>query len=131
MVYRELVKRRRNTIVYVAGPYAGKGRLRLLRWWRQRNNIRRAYQTAKRLWQEGYTVICPHTNTAWMDDACSRESFLEGDLRILAKCDAVVLLPGYANSEGTKGEIKFVFENDIPVFENVDALEEWVQEARE
>ena len=75
----------------------------------------------------GYTVICPHTNTAWMDGV-PREWFLEGDLKILAKCDAVVLLPGYAKSEGTMGEIKFAIENDIPVFENIDALDKWVQD---
>ena len=125
----KLAKRRRDTIVYVAGPYRGKSIFGLVRWWRQWRNIYTACQTAGLLWAMGYTVICPHTNTAWMDGVCPREWFLEGDLKILAKCDAVVLLRGYAKSEGTMGEIKFAIENDIPVFENIDALDKWVQDS--
>jgi len=122
---------RRNTIAYVAGPYAGKGRFGIVRWFRQWRNILRARKVAYALWSRGYTVICPHTNTAWMDKACSRDWFLKGDLEILDRCDVMVLLPGWRNSEGTMGELKYAFDHGIEVFNSVDALDKWTREVQE
>jgi hypothetical protein len=45
-------------LVYVAGPYRGKGE------WEVVQNIRRAETLALAVWKLGAACICPHKNTA-------------------------------------------------------------------
>lgn len=115
-------------LVYVAGPYRGTSRFRPVRFLQVVRNILRSRKIAMELWKRGYVAICPHMNTALMDGVCDSDRFIDGDLKILKHCDAVVLCPGFTRSAGTVGEIRFALERDIPVFEDVDALERWVDE---
>lgn len=86
-------------LLYLAGPYrAGNGRT-------VRANIRAAEEWAVKLWRMGYVVFSPHLNTAFMDGECSDETWLEGDLVILERCDLMAVLPGWEDSFGTNQEI--------------------------
>ena len=113
-------------LVYVAGPYRGKSRFRLVRFFQVLRNIWRARRVAMMLWEKGFVAVCPHLNTFLMDNVCPQEWFLEGDLEILAKCDAVVVLPRYHESTGALGEIRFAQEHRIPVFYSVADCVGWV-----
>jgi hypothetical protein len=84
-------------VIYVAGPYQGKT------YSEQRINIAHAMKVAELLWLRGWVVICPHANTAWMDG--ERQMFLDGDLEILSRCDAIFMLKGWRESEGAKAEL--------------------------
>lgn len=117
-------------LVYVAGPYRGKSRFRLIRFFQVLRNIWRARRVAAQLWAKGFVAICPHLNTFLMDNVCSQERFLEGDLEILQHCKALVTTPGYSNSEGTKGEIEFARRLGIPVFHGAGAFAGWDEELR-
>ena len=88
-------------IAYVAGPYTADTAAQ--RSW----NIAMAHQVAAQLWGRGYGVICPHANSAHMDGAAPAESFYEGDLEIIRRCqpDAFVLTPGWQQSNGTIREL--------------------------
>ena len=81
-------------VVFVSGPYRGK----------ITENIRIARQHAEMLWKKGYAVFCPHLNSAHMDGVASDETFLNGDLEILSRCDLVYLLPGWEQSKGARKE---------------------------
>lgn len=96
-------------ISYLAGPYRGKN------WLERQINIAYARAVAKQLWSEGKTVICPHMNSANFDKCATDKQFLDGYLEILSKCDEVLLLPGWNQSEGTKAEIRKAVELKIPV----------------
>jgi nucleoside 2-deoxyribosyltransferase len=109
-------------LVYVAGPYRGKSRFRLIRFFQVLRNIWRARRVAAELWGMGFVAVCPHLNTLLMDGIGPPEMFIEGDLEILAKCDAIFVLPDYWSSEGTKGEIEFAGERGIPVYYTVGDL---------
>lgn len=113
-------------LVYVAGPYRGKSRFRLIRFFQVLRNIWRARRVAQELWRHGFTAVCPHLNTFLMDRLGPPEMFIERDLEILAKCDAVVVLPRYHESTGTLGEIRFAQEHRIPVFYSVADCVGWV-----
>jgi hypothetical protein len=107
-------------LVYVAGPYRGNSRFRLIRFFQVLRNIWRARRVAVELWGMGFVAVCPHLNTLLMDGIGPPEMFIEGDLEILAKCDAMVVLPGYETSKGTQGEIEFASERRIPVVRDAD-----------
>jgi hypothetical protein len=96
-------------VVYVAGPYRAATPSGIVA------NIRRAEAIAVELWKRGYAVICPHLNTALMDGLAPDYVWLKGDLKIMERCDAVVVVPGWEKSSGTRAEITHANELNIPV----------------
>jgi len=86
-------------VVYIAGPYRSKDGPNGIY-----ENIQRARTEAIKWWRQGYAVICPHMNTALMDGACADEVWLDGDLELIRRCDIVVMLPRWKESEGATAE---------------------------
>ncbi len=85
-------------VAYISGPYRAKDIHAVVQ------NIRQAERAAIHYWQEGYAVICPHTNTALMDGAVKTRRILAGDLELLRRADLVVMLPGWTGSRGSRRE---------------------------
>jgi hypothetical protein len=114
-------------LLYTAGPYRStQGPYGVTQ------NILAAREVAVELWRMGFAVICPHLNTAHLDgcvDTPYEEScWIEGDLEMVRRCDAVVLLPGWEGSAGALGELEEAKKNGIPTFEwphGQDVLVEW------
>lgn len=102
-------------LCYVAGAYRDTRGA-----WFIRENIRAAEAVALSLWQRGIPALCPHKNTALFDGAAPDEVWLAGDLVMLARCDAVVLVPGWRKSAGTRAEVEFAEARGIPVFEDFE-----------
>ncbi len=109
-------------VAFVSGPYRDpRGP------WFIQANIRAAEAVALSLWQRGIPTICAHKNTAMFDGAAPDEVWLAGDLVMLARCDAVVLVPGWQRSAGTRAEVDFARERGIPVLEADSAeFEAWL-----
>lgn len=103
-------------VAYVSGPYRAKTE------WEVRQNIEHAAEIAADLWKMGYAVICPHTNSAFMGGVVPDETFLQGDLAILERCDVLVLMPNWEKSEGAKVEKEFAEACGIPVREWIDLV---------
>lgn len=101
-------------IIYLAGPIRPKGKRTL------EDNVATAKNIALRLWKAGYAVISPHANSdlpiTLADKVVEAGKWLKGDLEIMSRCDAVVVLPDWEQSEGTRGEVVFAQERNIPVF---------------
>ena len=108
-------------VVYVIGPYRAPSE------WEVVSNIRRAELVAIDVWKLGAACICPHKNTALLGGACEDEVWLQGDLEILSRCDASLVLDGWESSQGSKGEILFCENNGIPVFYNLKSLDSWMK----
>ena len=100
-------------IIYLAGPIRPKNGQTL------RGNVEAAKTVALELWRGGYAVICPHANTdlptELADKECEQSVWLNGDLEMVTRCDAMVVLPGWEASAGTKGEIQYAEARKIPV----------------
>ena len=97
-------------VVYIAGPFRGADS------WEMEQNIRRAEALALEIWRLGAAAVCPHTNTRFFQGAAPDTVWLDGDLAILAKCDAVLMTPDWSRSRGATAEHDFACEHGIPVF---------------
>jgi len=99
-------------LCYVAGPYRGN----------VTHNIDEARKVAIALWEHGHIALCPHLNTAHFELCCNvaDEVYLEGDLVMLSRCDAMVLVPDWQSSIGTVLEFNYAKKKGIPVYEFPD-----------
>jgi Domain of unknown function (DUF4406) len=95
------------SLIYIAGPYRGD----------VEKNVEAARKVAVELWKKGHAVICPHANSYKMDEhGVHDDAFLSGDLIILARCDAIVLLSNWEDSAGARAELDYANKLGIPVY---------------
>lgn len=106
-------------LIYVAGPYRAATRDDIAR------NIDAARAVGISAAALGWFPVIPHANTAHMEidlPGLGDDFWLAGTLEMMERCDAVVLVPGWQNSAGTRGEIIRAEELGIPIFRTLDAL---------
>lgn len=109
-------------VVYVAGPYRGANA------WEIEGNIRRAEALALEVWKLGAACLCPHTNSRFFQDALPDRVFLEGDLELLRRCDAILLTLDWRRSDGACTEHIYAINHGIVVCYNLTALARWLHE---
>jgi len=107
-------------LIYIAGPYRAKGE------WQVVENIRRAEAIALEVWRLGAACICPHKNTAFFNGSLPDQVWLDGDLEIVRRCDAILCAPGWERSVGSLGEIALARQLGLPVFNSTVELKEWL-----
>ena len=112
-------------LIYVAGPYRAPTE------WGLVQNIRNAEALALEVWKLGAACICPHKNTAFLGGVCEDRVWLEGDLEMLRRCDAVVCTSDWQRSEGARNEVVEAHRLNIPVFETTAALGNWLEAQNE
>lgn len=103
-------------LLYVAGKYRGD----------VDSNIASARKVAAELYKAGHNVICPHLNTSKMDEDTNLpdEFWLSSTLELLARCDGIVMVPGWEDSEGATKELDYAIAHNISVtyFPDIPAL---------
>jgi len=110
-------------LVYIAGPYRGSGQ------WQIFENIRRAEALALQVWQMGAACICPHKNTEHFNGAAPDRVWLDGDLEMVRRCDAILCAPGWESSSGSLGEIALAKQLGLPIFPSIEELRNWLTES--
>lgn len=108
-------------LIYVAGPFRAPNA------WAIEQNIRRAEELALEVWRLGAACICPHTNTRFFQGAADDAVWLDGDLEILRRCDAVLLTLDWNRSTGARAEVAEASKCGIPCFDNLDTLQTWLK----
>jgi nucleoside 2-deoxyribosyltransferase len=106
-------------VIYIAGPYRAKNA------WDREENIRNAERLALEVWRLGHAALCPHTNNRFFDGILPDRVFLEGDLALLHRCDAVLLTSNWRKSRGAREEREIAIDQGIPVFESLEDFCEW------
>ena len=110
----------RNIKVYISGLYSNGN---------TEKNINTARQTAIKVWEAGFTCLCPHLNTANFekDCKCKYEDYIEGDLELLKVCDCLLMLKGWEDSNGARKEYKCALENEMLVFSDLETLKRYYE----
>ena len=99
-------------LIYVAGKYRAKTENEIF------ENIIAARKIARRLWEEGWAVICPHANTMFMGGIADDSAFLEGDLEMIRRCDAIYMMNNWWESVGATKELALARELKIQIIAN-------------
>lgn len=100
-------------LIYVAGKYSDKSHEAI------EANIEQARQIAGALWEMGHAVICPHTNTGHFDGRfpdVSWEAYMKGDLNMIARVDAMVMVDNWKDSKGAQIERDYAISLGMPVY---------------
>ena len=114
----------RKKLAYVAGPIS-KGDIVA--------NLMKAHDAGMALLKGGLAVIVPHGNCFWgnltkggyhlpsafVPEACpggtTHADWMGCDLEIVRRCDAVLVIEGWKNSEGARGEVDEAVRLGLPV----------------
>lgn len=108
-------------VVYIAGPF------RSMHAWGVEQNVRRAEALALEVWIMGAAAICPHTNTRFFDGVLDDGVFLDGDLEIVKRCDAVLMTHDWKTSVGATAEHAYAIRHNIRVFYDLPDLRQWIK----
>ena len=118
-------------VVYVAGPFrcGVKGaEPRVQDAWGIQTNVMAAMALALEVWKLGAVAICPHANTMFFQNAagCADEVWLNGDLELLNRCDAMIVTDDWQRSSGARAEVQHAEARGLPVFLTLEDLAFWL-----
>lgn len=99
----------RKPVVYVAG------RFRSTDGWKINENVFAAEKAGREVAALGAMPLIPHSIGAHMAGTEDDAFWLTGTLELLRRCDVMLVLPGYQESQGTLGEIAEAQRIGLPV----------------
>lgn len=101
----------KQLLVYVAGPFRDTSA------WKVELNIRKAEELGLIVAQAGHFPIVPHTMGRFYSGEAEDSFWLDWGIRLLSKCDAMILVKYWEHSAGTRAEYDFAVKNKIKIFE--------------
>lgn len=105
-------------IVFIAGPLTSGWDGQDRKFIEQKVKEAEKYQIA--LINAGIGCFCAHTHTSFHHEKGSTASenfYYEMDLEFLKRsADAVLAIPGWEKSKGSKNEVEWALKNNLPVF---------------
>lgn len=78
---------------------------------------------------DGAFPVIPHANTMFFTNAALDKVWLDGDLEMLRRCDAILMTSDWERSSGARAEEAFAKEHGIPVFYELATLKGWLMPA--
>lgn len=116
-------------LVYVAGPFRAMSKYidGHQDMFAVQENIMRAMKLGLEiaLMPNAFPVI-PHANTMFFTGAAPDHTWLDGDLEMLRRCDAIVMTPDWQRSSGARAEHQFARDHGLPVFYDADSVRRWL-----
>ena len=92
-------------------------------------NINEAFTYGNKIRQIGCLVYIPHFHHFWnITSPDSEENWISYGHEIISACNAVFLMSGWYNSNGSKKDVNFAREIGKPVFDRFEDLERWAKQ---
>lgn len=112
----------RDKVIYVSGKYTGNPD-------QIKENIAVARSYSMRIWELGFIALCPHLNTMHFerDCGCDYEDYMDGDMVLVERSDAMFMIPGWKDSKGACRERAYMIQLEKPVFTKLKTLEHWMK----
>lgn len=107
-------------LVYVAGAFRAQTP------WQVEFNVRKAEGVALQVAVAGAVPVCPHTMYRFFDKSLPDSFWLGATLELLRKCDAIIMVHGWKDSNGACAERKEAESLGIPIFESPKEIETWI-----
>ena len=107
-------------LIYIAGPYRPytdqQGQ-----WHGTPENIYKAEKTMIEWLKRGWSVICPHKNTAHLDHyekhlKVGSDYWLQVDFEIIRRCDAIAIMKNWTFSDGTLQELELAKKHNLEIY---------------
>lgn len=114
--------RPRKPCVYIAGPIRHKSA------YQREKNIRVAESALVDVLRMGAACICVHSMCRYLEHELPDQVYLDQDLELLLRSDALFLVDGWERSVGSRGERDFAEANRIPIFTSLDVLKQWIEQ---
>lgn len=106
-------------LLYVAGPYRAETREGV------ELNIQIAKGVGLLAAKKGWAPVIPHMNTAHLDaiaPSLGDQFWLDATMELMVRCDAILLLPGWSRSSGTRAEYERAMSLSMDAYVSVDTL---------
>lgn len=112
-----------RTLVYVAGRFSAPTREGV------EANILAAALVGIEVAKLGAAPVVPHSNTSHPDyeHVQPYQFWIESTLELMRRCNAVVLVAGWEESSGARGEVAEAQRLGLPVFRSVAELAAWLR----
>lgn len=107
-------------VIYIAGKFRGSSS------WDMEQNVRAAETLALEVWKLGAAALCPHANTRFFHGAAPDAVWLDGDIEMLNRCDALLTVDHWTHSAGATAEVSHAVSRGIPVFQSLGDLAAWL-----
>jgi hypothetical protein len=100
--------------IYVSGPFSSDDNIHGVE-----RNILAASEIAATAYQKGWAVHCPHKNNKDFQHlkGLTWKDWMESDFKIVSRCDALLMIPGWEKSPGARMERQFAQDRGLPVYE--------------
>lgn len=107
-------------LIYIAGPIDAPTA------WDREQNIRTAEHIALMLMKMGAAVYCPHTQCRFYDGEMPWENWLQIDLEILKRCDAIFMIHDWKKSKGACLEHEKATEWGMPILNTAGQVADYL-----
>lgn len=124
LISRELRKCQaghRKLVVYIAGRFRAKDG------WLINENVFVAEKAGRGVAQLGAMPLVPHSIGAHMAGTEDDTFWLTGTLELMRRCDLVLVLPGWEDSQGARGEIAEAERIGLPVIFPANGFPGWAE----
>jgi hypothetical protein len=114
-----------SKVIFISGPYRDpRGEYYI------HQNIQTARAYALAVWRMGGVALCPHLNTMLFGGAegLTDHVWLQGDLELLNRSDAILMIQGWERSQGSKAEKAFAEDHGIIVLESIEEVAKYLME---